>query len=204
MLADPDARGAEAFRILATNIDFVNLDHGARSIMITSAARARASRQQRPTSPSHWLGRVVEWSSSTSTCSLPSLRVLRPPKQAGPDTRDAWRLQLDDALVPIPVVDSERSSPSGNGTIGGVLKAFHRCSPRTPRSSLAPKHWRDPPSAPGARGRRHRRCTTAPRIERRSRTNSAVRRGAARHEIVRSTASRPERDCTDTRGRRPS
>ena len=31
---------------------------------------------------------------------------------------------MDDALVPIPVVDSERSSPSGNGTIGGVLKAL--------------------------------------------------------------------------------
>ena len=31
---------------------------------------------------------------------------------------------MDDALVPIPVVDSDRSSPSGNGTIGGVLKSL--------------------------------------------------------------------------------
>jgi polysaccharide biosynthesis transport protein len=39
MLNDPQAPEAEAYRILATNIDFVNLDRGASSIMITSASR---------------------------------------------------------------------------------------------------------------------------------------------------------------------
>lgn len=36
-LAEPDSVDAEAFRILATNLEFTNLDYGARSIMVTSA-----------------------------------------------------------------------------------------------------------------------------------------------------------------------
>jgi capsular exopolysaccharide synthesis family protein len=39
MLEDPRAGEAEAYRILATNLDFVNLDRGASTIMITSASR---------------------------------------------------------------------------------------------------------------------------------------------------------------------
>lgn len=37
MLADPQGADAEAFRMLRTNLDFVNIDRGARSIMISSA-----------------------------------------------------------------------------------------------------------------------------------------------------------------------
>jgi non-specific protein-tyrosine kinase len=37
MLVEPHGASAESFRILRTNLDFVNLDRGARSIMITSA-----------------------------------------------------------------------------------------------------------------------------------------------------------------------
>src|SRR3954452_14319886 len=37
MLEDPSDDQAEAFRMLRTNIEFANLDHGARSIMVTSA-----------------------------------------------------------------------------------------------------------------------------------------------------------------------
>jgi Mrp family chromosome partitioning ATPase/capsular polysaccharide biosynthesis protein len=37
MLSNRTGPDAEAFRILRTNLDFVNIDHGARSIMITSA-----------------------------------------------------------------------------------------------------------------------------------------------------------------------
>jgi Mrp family chromosome partitioning ATPase/capsular polysaccharide biosynthesis protein len=37
MLVDPHSSSGEAFRIFRTNLDFVNLDRGARSIMITSA-----------------------------------------------------------------------------------------------------------------------------------------------------------------------
>ena len=40
MLETPTAPAAEAFRLLATNLEFTNLDRGARSIMITSANRA--------------------------------------------------------------------------------------------------------------------------------------------------------------------
>jgi polysaccharide biosynthesis transport protein len=40
MLAEPHGIQAEAFRMLRTNIDFVNLDRAARTIMITSAVQA--------------------------------------------------------------------------------------------------------------------------------------------------------------------
>lgn len=36
-LAEPDSTEAEGFRILATNLEFANLDRGARSILVTSA-----------------------------------------------------------------------------------------------------------------------------------------------------------------------
>jgi Mrp family chromosome partitioning ATPase len=39
MFTDPQTGVAEAFRILATNIDFANVDVGARTMMITSASR---------------------------------------------------------------------------------------------------------------------------------------------------------------------
>jgi polysaccharide biosynthesis transport protein len=39
MLEDPHAPEMEAFRILATNLGFVNLDRGAKSLMVTSAER---------------------------------------------------------------------------------------------------------------------------------------------------------------------
>ena len=38
MLGSPDAPEAEPYRMIATNLGFVNLDRGARSIMVTSAA----------------------------------------------------------------------------------------------------------------------------------------------------------------------
>jgi capsular exopolysaccharide synthesis family protein len=37
MLADPNGFEAEAFRVLRTNLDFFNMEHGARTIMLTSA-----------------------------------------------------------------------------------------------------------------------------------------------------------------------
>lgn len=40
MLEEPDGIHAEAFRVLRTNLDFVNLDRGARVLMVTSALEA--------------------------------------------------------------------------------------------------------------------------------------------------------------------
>ncbi len=37
MLSEPNGSQAEAFRMLRTNLDFVNLEHGAQAIMVTSA-----------------------------------------------------------------------------------------------------------------------------------------------------------------------
>jgi tyrosine-protein kinase len=39
MLADPNGREAEAFRMLRTNLDFVNVERGARTVMVTSSSQ---------------------------------------------------------------------------------------------------------------------------------------------------------------------
>jgi succinoglycan biosynthesis transport protein ExoP len=39
MLADPNGKEAEAFRMLRTNLDFVNVERGARTVMVTSASQ---------------------------------------------------------------------------------------------------------------------------------------------------------------------
>jgi polysaccharide biosynthesis transport protein len=40
MLADPTSRDAEQFRALRSSLDLANAEHGARTIMITSAVDA--------------------------------------------------------------------------------------------------------------------------------------------------------------------
>ncbi len=68
MMADPRGHQSEAFRMLRSNLEFVNLDRGARSILGTSASRRRASRPPSRTSPSPSPAPASGSSSSISTC----------------------------------------------------------------------------------------------------------------------------------------
>jgi capsular exopolysaccharide synthesis family protein len=125
MLADPDAVAAEAFRILATNIEFVNQDRGARSIMISSAGRAEG----KSTTAANLAVTLARAGRRVVVVDLdlrlPSLeRFFELQNRPGLTHVMLGRLQLEDALVPIPVVDTDHSSPSGNGMIGGLLEAL--------------------------------------------------------------------------------
>ena len=42
MMADPRGHQAEAFRMLRSNLEFVNLDRGAKTILVTSALEGEA------------------------------------------------------------------------------------------------------------------------------------------------------------------
>jgi capsular exopolysaccharide synthesis family protein len=125
MLADPDAPRAEAFRILATNIDFMNLDRAARSIMVSSAARAEG----KSTTAANLAVTFARAGRRVVIVDL-DLRLPALDRFFGLQDRPGLthvmlgRLSLEEALVPIPVLDSDPTSPSGNGTIGGLLEAL--------------------------------------------------------------------------------
>jgi Mrp family chromosome partitioning ATPase len=133
MLGDANSARGEAFRLLRTNIEFANLDRAARSIMITSAvqqegksttianlavAEARAGRRvilvdldlRRP-----WIHRFFDLQ--------------------GPGLTDVvlGHATLEEALVPVPLLEAERKprhNGQGNGRVNlggslGVLAAGH-------------------------------------------------------------------------------
>jgi capsular exopolysaccharide synthesis family protein len=125
MLADPDAPRAEAFRILATNIDFVNLDRAARSIMVSSAGRAEGK--------STTAGNLaVTYARAGRRVVIVDLDLRLPALDRFFDLQDRpglthvmlGRVSLEEALVPIPLLDGDAEGPSGNGAIGGLLEAL--------------------------------------------------------------------------------
>jgi capsular exopolysaccharide synthesis family protein len=129
MLESPAAAEAESFRILATNLDFVNLDRQARTIMITSAvggegksttaanlavALARAGRRvvlvdldlRRPNLERFFVPR------QSPTVGAPGLTHII-----------LGRATLDQALMPVPILDSP-DRETGNGAVSGLLEVL--------------------------------------------------------------------------------
>jgi capsular exopolysaccharide synthesis family protein len=138
MLDDPRSPEAEAFRILATNVELVNLDHGARTIVVTSAlggegksttvanlavAFARAGR------------RVVLVDLDLRRSSLARFFVSRNEPAIGTLglTHVALgRATLEQALLPVPIDDAVlRFDQSSNGGRAGVLEVL-QTGPITP------------------------------------------------------------------------
>jgi tyrosine-protein kinase len=129
MLEAPGSADAESFRVLATNLELMNLDRQARSILVTSAssgegksttianlavALARAGRQvvlvdmdlRRPS-----LDRFFLSGEGPSVAASGLTQVV------------LGRSTLDEALVRIPILD-QKGRESGNGTVGGLLELF--------------------------------------------------------------------------------
>jgi succinoglycan biosynthesis transport protein ExoP len=124
MLTEPHSPGAEAYRILATNLDFVNLERGARTIMFTGAthsegksttaanlavAYARAGR------------RVVLADLDLRSPTLGSLFDLS--DHAGVTSLALGRVELADALVSIQLEGEPGRGPS-DGVSQGLLEVL--------------------------------------------------------------------------------
>ena len=124
MLGNPHAPQAETYRILAANLDFVNVDRDARSIMITSAR--------------HEEGKSTTLANLAIALALGGRRVVlvdldlrRPTLHKLFDLGDAAGLtqvlvrktSLEDALVPVPILE-KGDEASGNGSVAGLLEVL--------------------------------------------------------------------------------
>lgn len=125
MLADPRAREAESYQILATNLDFVNFDREARSIIVTSANREE--------------GKSTTIANLAVALARAGRRValvdgdLRQPSQhryfeldnaVGLTSVVVGRAALDEALVPVPIVDGDERHAARNGGTAGLLQVL--------------------------------------------------------------------------------
>ncbi len=120
MIDAPSDVYAEAVRRLRTNLEFANVDHGARTIMITSAVE----REGKSTTIANLAVAVAR---SGGNVALVDLDLRQPTiasyfsAEARPGITDValGRAELDDALVSVRLPVPLSASPSGNG--GGAL-----------------------------------------------------------------------------------
>jgi capsular exopolysaccharide synthesis family protein len=127
MVNDPQAPEAEAYRLLATNIDFVNLDRGASSIMITSASRGEGK-------STTIANLAVAFARAGRRVALVDLDLRRPSIASffglddGPGLTHVAleRATLENALVRLPLVEAEPGLPrvSANGSGPGFLEVL--------------------------------------------------------------------------------
>jgi capsular exopolysaccharide synthesis family protein len=127
MLAEPHSPAAEGFRILATNLDFVNLERGARAIMFTSATHSEGK-------STTIANLAVALARTGRRIVLADLDLRKPAladlfslgEQPGLTSVALGRIQLDEALVPIPLVDmsgADTAAPS-DAVTQGVLEVL--------------------------------------------------------------------------------
>lgn len=122
MLTDPRASQAEAFRVLATNLEFTNIDAGARTIMITSAKRGEGKSTVLANLAAAFARRGQRVVLADLDLRLPKVGTLFG-LDHGPGTTDValGSVTADEALVRVPLMDlapsgSERSR-EGNGAV---------------------------------------------------------------------------------------
>ena len=128
ILTAPRSGEAEAFRILATNIEFANVDVGARTIMVTSANRGEGK--------STVLGNLAVALARRGKRVVLADLDLRRPGVAGlfgidqrPGVTDVvrGRVPLEEALTPFPLngLDTFELEASSNGDANGNDRARH-------------------------------------------------------------------------------
>ena len=116
MLADPSGFHAEMFRMLRTNLEFVNLDRGAKTIMVTSAVRAEGK-------STTIANLAVAFARAGRRVVLVDLDLRRPmidrffglQGRVGLTDVALGHAELKDALVPIAVASAERPRADDNG-----------------------------------------------------------------------------------------
>lgn len=127
MLNEPRSGTAEAYRILANGLDFVNLERSARSIMFTSAQRGEG----KSTTVANLAVALARTGRRVVLVDLdlraPSLaRAFHLEDHGGLSHVLLGKLPLEEALAPIPVVDSEQHDgrASRNGATRGLLEVL--------------------------------------------------------------------------------
>jgi succinoglycan biosynthesis transport protein ExoP len=141
MLESPHGAVAEAFKILATNLEFVNLDRQARTIVITSALEGEG----KSTTAANL---AVAFARAGRRVVLVDMDMRRPnlerffvPKEdptiAAPGLTHVilGRATLDQALLPVPFLDPADHA-TGNGTVGGLLELLTAGPPMSNTSQL--------------------------------------------------------------------
>jgi capsular exopolysaccharide synthesis family protein len=122
MIVTPDAPETEAFQLLATNIEFTNLDRGAKSFMVTSANPAEG----KSTSVANL---AVTFARSGKRVILVDLDLRRPVAHrffglsVSPGITEVTlgRAWLDDALTSVPLWDDQERD-ADDGQLGGSLE----------------------------------------------------------------------------------
>ena len=131
MLEEPDSIHAEAYRVLRTNLEFVNIERGAQIIMITSGLEAEG----KTTTVANL---AVGFARAGRRVIAVDLDLRRPllDKMLGVSKRPGLtqvalgQLPLEDALVPIAISDPRRRSATselsenGKGELKGILEVL--------------------------------------------------------------------------------
>jgi capsular exopolysaccharide synthesis family protein len=130
MLADPHTPEAESFRILATNLEFVNLDRGARTIMVTSAFRGEG----KSTTAANLAVALARAGHSVALVDLDLRKPSIPPLfeldgSVGLAQVALGRATLHEALMKVPILDTVTRNVSTNGTVGGLLQVLQTGPP---------------------------------------------------------------------------
>ena len=126
MLKRPRSGTAEAYRILAADLEFVNLERGARSIMFTSARRGEG----KSTTVANLAVAIARSGRRVIIADLdfraPSLATLFHMKnERGLTQAVHGRLGLDAALIPVPLGNRQSNERHGrNGAIRGSLEVL--------------------------------------------------------------------------------
>jgi non-specific protein-tyrosine kinase len=128
MLATPYAPDAEAFRILATNLDFISLGHPTSKILITSAMRSEgksATTANLAVAFARAGRRIAVVDLDLRSPSIDRLFGL-PPDEPGVTSVALGRTTLEHALVRIPILDRDQEIPDAdvNGRGRGVLEVL--------------------------------------------------------------------------------
>lgn len=125
VIEDPHSIQSEAYRMLATNIELLNLDRGARSFMVVSAVRGEGKSTTSASLAVTFARRGLHVVLLEADLRRPVLgRMLM--LEEGPGLTDValGRAELDEALASTRIADDQTLPTNGGGSAPGVLEVL--------------------------------------------------------------------------------